>query len=58
MTVRLKEEPKAILIKHSCTISYYLLTCQIDKEFLKEIKLVGGVNEIVSKIIKLKDSSF
>jgi hypothetical protein len=57
MTVRLKKEPKALLIKNSCTISYYLLTCQIDKEFLKEIELVGGVNEIISKIIKLKDSS-
>jgi hypothetical protein len=57
MTVRLKKEPKALLIKNSCTISYYLLTCQIDKGFLKEIELVGGVNEIISKIIKLKDSS-
>jgi hypothetical protein len=61
MTVRLKKEPRAILIKNYCTISYYLfllwLTCQIDKEFLKEIELVGGVNEIISKIIKLKDSS-
>ena len=62
MTVRLKKEQKAILIKNSCTISYYLfllwLTCQIDKEFLKEIELVGGdPNKIISKIIKLKDSS-
>jgi hypothetical protein len=40
---------------------YYLfsrwLACQIDKEFLKDIELVGGVYEIISKIIKLKDSS-
>ena len=46
MTVRLKKEPKALLIKNSCIISYYLLTCKIDKEFLKEIELVGDVNEI------------
>ena len=52
-----RERAKSYTNKNSCTISYYLLTCQIDKEFLKEIELVGGVNEIISKIIKLKDSS-
>ena len=40
------------------TKTLYKSSCQIDKEFLKEIELVGGVNEIISKIIKLKDSSF
>ena len=57
-----KERAKSdILIKNSCTISYFLfslwLTCQIDKGFLKEIELVGGIYEIISKIIKLIDSS-
>jgi len=52
-----RERAKSYTNKNSCTISYYLLTCQIDKEFLKEIELVRGVNEIISKIIKLKDCS-
>jgi hypothetical protein len=56
-----KERAKSYTNQNYCTISYYLFllwfTCQIDKEFLKEIELVGGVNEIISKIIKLKDSS-
>ena len=57
-----KERAKSdILIKNSCTISCFLfsrwLTCQTDKEFLQEIELVGGIYEIISKIIKLIDSS-
>ena len=55
-----KERAKSdIQIKNSCTISYFLfslwLTCQIDKGFLKEIELVGGIYGIISKIIKLID---
>jgi hypothetical protein len=57
-----KERAKSdILIKNSCTISYFLFslwfTCQIDKGFLKEIELVGGIYGIISKIIKLIDRS-